>query len=46
MKALVKSKAERGLWIEDVPEPRVGTNDVKIRVLATGICGTDLHIFE
>jgi threonine 3-dehydrogenase len=46
MKALVKAKAERGLWIEDVPEPRVGTNDVKIRVLATGICGTDLHIFE
>ncbi|HEU4983412.1 MAG TPA: alcohol dehydrogenase catalytic domain-containing protein, partial [Acidobacteriaceae bacterium] len=46
MKALVKPKAERGLWIEDVPEPRVGTNDVKIRVLATGICGTDLHIFE
>ena len=46
MKALVKAKAERGLWIEDVPEPRVGINDVKIRVLATGICGTDLHIFE
>jgi len=37
MKALVKARAERGLWIEDVPEPAVGINDVKIRVLATGI---------
>jgi len=46
MKALVKAKAERGLWIEDVPEPEIGINDVKIRVLATGICGTDLHIYE
>ncbi len=46
MKALVKSKAERGLWLEDVPEPEIGINDVKIRVLATGICGTDLHIYE
>ena len=46
MKALVKAKAERGLWIQDVPEPTMGINDVKIRVLATGICGTDLHIHE
>jgi len=46
MKALVKSRAERGLWLDDVPEPQVGMNDVKIRVLATGICGTDLHIYE
>jgi threonine 3-dehydrogenase len=46
VKALVKSKAERGLWMDDVPEPQVGINDVKIRVLATGICGTDLHIYE
>jgi threonine 3-dehydrogenase len=46
MKALVKVRAERGLWIEDVPEPQVGINDVKIRVLAAGICGTDLHIYE
>ena len=46
MKALVKAQAERGLWIEDVPEPQIGINDVKIRVLATGICGTDLHIYE
>ena len=46
MKALVKSRAERGLWLEDVPEPAMGINDVKIRVLKTGICGTDLHIYE
>src|SRR6202012_1675861 len=46
MKALVKSHAEPGLWIEDVPEPQVGINDVKIRVLAAGICGTDLHIYS
>jgi threonine 3-dehydrogenase len=46
MKALVKSRAERGLWLEDVPEPQPGINDVKIRVLSTGICGTDLHIYD
>lgn len=46
MRALVKSKAEPGLWLEDVPAPRPGTNDVLIRVLMTGICGTDLHIYE
>jgi threonine 3-dehydrogenase len=46
VKALVKSRAERGLWLEDVPEPEVGINDVKIRVLKTGICGTDLHIYN
>jgi threonine 3-dehydrogenase len=46
VKALVKSRAERGLWIEDVQEPAVGINDVKIRVLKTGICGTDLHIYN
>jgi threonine 3-dehydrogenase len=46
VKALVKSRAERGLWLEDVPEPEIGINDVKIRVLNTGICGTDLHIYE
>jgi threonine 3-dehydrogenase len=46
MKALVKSRAERGLWLEDVPEPEIGINDVKIKVLATGICGTDLHIYQ
>jgi len=46
MKALVKSRADRGLWLEDVPEPQLGINDVKIRVQLTGICGTDLHIYE
>jgi threonine 3-dehydrogenase len=46
VRALVKSRAERGLWLEEVPEPQIGINDVKIRVLATGICGTDLHIYE
>ena len=46
MKALVKSKSEPGLWLEDVPEPRPGINDVLIRVDRTGICGTDLHIYK
>ncbi|MFF8787916.1 L-threonine 3-dehydrogenase [Streptomyces sp. NPDC015125] len=44
MKALVKQKAEPGLWLMDVPEPAVGPGDVLIKVLRTGICGTDLHI--
>ncbi|WP_043263210.1 L-threonine 3-dehydrogenase [Streptomyces sp. CT34] len=44
MKALVKQKAEPGLWLTDVPEPAVGAGDVLIKVLRTGICGTDLHI--
>jgi threonine 3-dehydrogenase len=46
MKALVKSRREPGLWLEDVPEPKTGPNDVLIRVDRTGICGTDLHIFK
>jgi threonine 3-dehydrogenase len=46
MKALVKSRAEPGLWLEDVPEPRIGINDVLIRVHRTGICGTDVHIYK
>ncbi len=46
MKALVKSKAEVGLWVEDVPKPTIGINDVLIKVLRTGICGTDLHIYN
>src|SRR6185312_9224873 len=44
VKALVKARAEPGLWLEDVPEPEIGINDVLIRVRKTGICGTDLHI--
>ncbi len=46
MKALVKSKREPGLWLEDVETPRIGINDVLIRVHRTGICGTDLHIYQ
>ncbi len=46
MKALVKARPEEGLWLEDVPEPEVGINDVLIRVHKTGICGTDLHIYD
>jgi threonine 3-dehydrogenase len=46
MKALVKTGAEAGLEIEDVPVPEVGRDDVLIRVLCTGVCGTDLHIYE
>src|SRR3954462_5390327 len=44
MHALVKAHAEPGLWLEDVPEPELGINDVLIKVDRTGICGTDLHI--
>jgi threonine 3-dehydrogenase len=46
MKALVKSKGEPGLWLQDVPAPAVGINDVLIRVERAGICGTDLHIYQ
>ncbi len=46
MKALVKRRSEPGLWLEDVPEPKIGMNDVLIRVDRTGICGTDLHIYN
>ena len=46
MKALVKKHSRPGLWLEDVPEPTIGINDVLIRIHKTGICGTDLHIYE
>ncbi len=46
MKALVKEKAEPGLWLQDVPEPKIGINDVLIKIMRTGICGTDLHIYN
>jgi len=46
MKALVKKEAQRGLWLEDIPEPEIGINDVLVRVRYTGICGTDVHIYE
>ena len=45
MFALTKARAEPGLWLEEVPEPEFGINDVLIRVHKTGICGTDLHIY-
>ncbi len=46
MKALVKAKPEPGFSYEDVPTPEIGRDDVLIQVLRTGICGTDLHIYE
>jgi threonine 3-dehydrogenase len=46
MKALIKKEAKPGLWLEDVAEPKIGINDVLIRVDRTGICGTDLHVYE
>ncbi len=46
MKALVKSKAEQGLWMEEVPIPQIGKNDVLIKIQKTAICGTDIHIFN
>ncbi len=45
-KALVKSKPEPGLWLEEVPQPAIGINDVLIQVDRTGICGTDAHIYK
>jgi threonine 3-dehydrogenase len=44
MRALVKAKAEPGLWLEEVPDPSPGAGEVLIQILQTGICGTDLHI--
>lgn len=46
MKALVKAKAERGIWMQDIPQPEVGHNDVLIKINQTAICGTDIHIFK
>jgi threonine 3-dehydrogenase len=46
MKALVKKERKPGLWLEDVPAPELGINDVLIRVDRTGICGTDFHIYK
>ena len=46
MKALVKKEAREGLWLEDVPVPGIGINDVLIEILRTGICGTDVHIYN
>ncbi len=46
MKALVKAHSEKGIWMQDVPEPKVGINDIKIKIKKTAICGTDLHIYK
>ncbi len=46
MKALVKTKAERGLWMQDIAVPEVGHNDVLIKINRTAICGTDIHIYQ
>jgi threonine 3-dehydrogenase len=46
MKAIVKQKSERGLWLAEVPVPTYGINDVLVKVLRTGICGTDVHIYN
>lgn len=46
MWALTKKKPEKGLWMECVPVPVVGPNDVKIKIHKTAICGTDVHIYE
>lgn len=46
MKALVKAKPEVGIWMQDMPEPTIGTNDVLIKINKTAICGTDLHIYK
>jgi threonine 3-dehydrogenase len=45
MKALVKAQRAPGIWLENVPEPKVGPNDVMIRIRKTAICGTDIHIY-
>ena len=46
MLGLAKARPEPGLTLTDVPEPEIGINDVLIRVRKTGICGTDLHIYN
>ncbi|HTY50394.1 MAG TPA: L-threonine 3-dehydrogenase [Steroidobacteraceae bacterium] len=46
MKALVKKEAAPGLWMEDIPVPAVGPNDVLIEIERTAICGTDMHIYN
>lgn len=44
MKALVKAESRPGLWLRDVPVPAIEADEVLIKVLRTGLCGTDLHI--
>src|SRR3546814_7954691 len=45
MKALVKREAAKGIWMEEVPVPQPGPNEVLIKLEKTAICGTDLHIY-
>ena len=46
MKSLVKAKREKGIWLQDTPEPEVGHNDLLIKIRKTAICGTDMHIYN
>lgn len=46
MKAIVKAKPEKGLWMEDVPVPKIGVNEVLLKIKKSAICGTDLHIYK
>lgn len=46
MKALVKIRSEKGIWMQDIPVPSIGVNDVLIKIKKTAICGTDLHIYK
>ena len=46
MKAIMKLHGKHGIWMDDAPEPKCGTNDVKIKVTHSSICGTDLHIYK
>ena len=46
MKALVKARSEPGLWLQEVPVPTYGINDVLIKIEKTAICGTDVHIYK
>ena len=46
MKALVKLRPEKGIWMDNVPVPEIGINDVLIKIKKTAICGTDLHIYK
>ncbi|MBT5186794.1 MAG: alcohol dehydrogenase catalytic domain-containing protein, partial [Kordiimonadaceae bacterium] len=46
MKSLVKAKSEVGIWLEDVEKPKIGHNDVLVKINKTAICGTDIHIYN
>ena len=46
MKALVKREAAKGIWMEQVPLPEIGPNEVLVKLEKTAICGTDLHIYK